>query len=369
MANFLKSLIIVSEKAANIARACRSEKELFELLIEEKKGAEGNEKRFFQDFKTLADVLVQETVRHDLEKEFPSLCGNIRGEESNTFSNTLNKTITVEVKDDHQETVDLLSTVLDGHTRAAELLTNEVYKNVCFESINSNKLDIPDDIELNLDNVGIWIDPIDSTSEYINGYISSSSHTEIHRKGLQCVTVLIGCFNKITGLPIAGVINQPFYNFENNRWQGKCFWGIQTNGQVLTSEEIVTDLTNNIVLSRIEKENVQEKLRENGFNLLKTAGAGYKILTVVCGLVDAYVISLDTIFNWDTCAPHAILQALGGNIIEFESMVINKNKNILKYNENFDTKTKDIQVWKHSLGVIAYRNNDVLEKLINVLSN
>lgn len=69
MANFLKSLLIASEKAANIARVCRSEKELFKLLVEEKTGEEGNTSRFVQDFKTLADVLVQETIRRDLIKE------------------------------------------------------------------------------------------------------------------------------------------------------------------------------------------------------------------------------------------------------------------------------------------------------------
>lgn len=68
MSDLLKLLIIVSEKAANIARACRHEKELFTLLIQEKKLAEANP-RFIQDFKTLADVLVQETVRYEIGKE------------------------------------------------------------------------------------------------------------------------------------------------------------------------------------------------------------------------------------------------------------------------------------------------------------
>jgi len=71
----LKSLLMevlkVSEKAANLARIVRSEESLFELLVQEKKGDQSN-KRFVQDFKTLADVLVQETVRHDLGKKVRS---------------------------------------------------------------------------------------------------------------------------------------------------------------------------------------------------------------------------------------------------------------------------------------------------------
>lgn len=61
----LRSLLKVSEKAANIARACRQNESLFELLIQEKTSHEKNP-RFFRDFKTLADVLIQETIRHDI---------------------------------------------------------------------------------------------------------------------------------------------------------------------------------------------------------------------------------------------------------------------------------------------------------------
>lgn len=63
MDTFLLELLCVSERAATIARLCRAEKTLFELLVEEKTG-DGRNKRFHHDFKTLADVLIQETVRH-----------------------------------------------------------------------------------------------------------------------------------------------------------------------------------------------------------------------------------------------------------------------------------------------------------------
>jgi len=62
---FLESLLKASEKAANIARLIRQDEHLFKLLIQEKKGSEKNP-RFVQDFKTLADVLIQETVKHDI---------------------------------------------------------------------------------------------------------------------------------------------------------------------------------------------------------------------------------------------------------------------------------------------------------------
>ena len=77
MAMLLEKMICVSEKAANLARACRSDEKLFELLVEEKTGETKNAK-FVQDFKTLANVLIQETVRHDLSKTFPELYEHVR---------------------------------------------------------------------------------------------------------------------------------------------------------------------------------------------------------------------------------------------------------------------------------------------------
>ncbi len=73
---FLSDVCVASEKAALIARACRREQALFERLIQEKTGADKND-RFAHDFKTLADVLIQETVRHDLGSEYPAIRDNI----------------------------------------------------------------------------------------------------------------------------------------------------------------------------------------------------------------------------------------------------------------------------------------------------
>lgn len=68
MTTLLQKIIITSEKAANIARVCRDNQDLFELLVEEKKSDEANS-RFIRDFKTLADVLIQETIRHDIQED------------------------------------------------------------------------------------------------------------------------------------------------------------------------------------------------------------------------------------------------------------------------------------------------------------
>ena len=98
---------------------------MFELLVEEKTGAEKNAK-FDQDFKTLADVLIQETVKNEVGKVFPQLQDNILGEESNKFTNKLGNSLTVEIKETREGTKELLVKVLDDNETAAELLADQV---------------------------------------------------------------------------------------------------------------------------------------------------------------------------------------------------------------------------------------------------
>jgi inositol polyphosphate 1-phosphatase len=65
MTELIRVLLRASEKSAEIARTWIKQDELFNLLVEEKVGQAKND-RFVQDFKTLADVLVQETIKHDV---------------------------------------------------------------------------------------------------------------------------------------------------------------------------------------------------------------------------------------------------------------------------------------------------------------
>lgn len=65
LSDLLLAMLQAAMKARDVARIIRSEPALLDLLVEEKKGAEKN-KRFVQDFKTLADVLIQQMVSHDI---------------------------------------------------------------------------------------------------------------------------------------------------------------------------------------------------------------------------------------------------------------------------------------------------------------
>ena len=62
--NILQVLIDVSEKSANVARAFRENGHLFSLL-QEKLEEEANP-RFVHDYKTFADVLIQELIKFEV---------------------------------------------------------------------------------------------------------------------------------------------------------------------------------------------------------------------------------------------------------------------------------------------------------------
>ncbi|CAL7940693.1 unnamed protein product [Xylocopa violacea] len=352
--------LVVAEKAANIARACRHNDALFKILVQEKSDEEKNP-RFFQDFKTLADVLIQETIKHDIGLEFPELVAVVQGEENNIFSNAMGETIVVEVCSTAEETAELLAKVMGSDIATAELLAIEVHKDVQFSDIPM-VAELSDDFDIDIHDLGIWIDPIDSTADYINGGEKVDDATGVHLSGLRCVTVLIGVYLKSTGVPIIGVVNQPFYTNVDSRWKGNCYWGYVENN--IGKCSIVKESNNKkrIVLSRVEDENVKSKLLNAGFTLVEAAGAGYKILNVALGQVDAYILSKGSTYMWDTCGPQALLRSLGGEIIEFQSFIKNPNSDYIdvKY---LPTSMK----FSNSNGLIAYRNFETLETLKSIL--
>lgn len=83
---------------------------------------------------------------------------NIYGEENNTFSNALGATVTVKVDGDKEALCATLFQVLDGDMEVAELLTEEVQKQVELDERETSLL--PHDLIDSYENIGIWIDPI-----------------------------------------------------------------------------------------------------------------------------------------------------------------------------------------------------------------
>ncbi|RUS78447.1 hypothetical protein EGW08_013793 [Elysia chlorotica] len=317
--SLMQLFLEVAAKATEIATVIRKEKTLLDLLIEEKPDVKKNH-QYFQDFKTLADVLIQETVHHFVSQKIPSLADSIYGEESNTFTNTKGDTITIEICHKQEETKALLKSILDGNDEAASLLSEAIHSSPEIQ-VASERLDV----DIDTTDCGVWIDPIDATGQYIKGEIGVEDDNGITEDGLQCVAILIGMFQKSSGRPVLGVVVQPFaqWNHKTNSWTSNTVWGIchkELQETSFQASAINTDKQPMIVMSKSESEHVQSALSSK-YKVVSASGAGYKILTTVLGLTNAYVLSHESIYRWDCCALHAVLLALGGGILSYRHAV------------------------------------------------
>ncbi|KAJ8384097.1 hypothetical protein AAFF_G00208880 [Aldrovandia affinis] len=315
MSELVRALVRASEKAANIARACRQEESLFGLLIEEKKEGEKN-KKFVTDFKTLADVLVQEVIRHDIGKQFPGLANNIFGEESNEFMNGLGEKIEVRVCETEQDTSRL----------------------------------------------GLWVDPIDSTLQYIRGLSDCVPQQQIFSQGLQCVTVLIGVYHLQTGAPVMGVINQPFslQDPETLRWTGQYYWGVSSGLCNVNSIQSPAGGAKAHPGSALTASGQQGALHSA---VLSTGETEY-----------VYVFSEDTTFRWDCCAAHAILRSLGGGVADLKECLRLRHAGTLEdqpelaYHRPVGGAT-GAERWANQGGLVAYRSRAHLDAVLELLAN
>ncbi|XP_060947132.1 3'(2'),5'-bisphosphate nucleotidase 1 [Limanda limanda] len=247
----------VAEKAGAIVRKVMHSGD---LGIVEKTGA--------NDLQTLADRLAQQSICASLSRRFPKL--TIIGEEDLPFE---------EVKEDAIE-----------KGQAEEILQKS-----CPAEYSG----------LKEEELVVWVDPLDGTKEYTEGLLDN-------------VTVLIGI--AYGGRAIAGVINQPFYNYQLGAGAvlGRTMWGMLGVGafgfqlqEVPGDRRIVTTTrshSNKVVTDCVDAMEPHEVVR--------VGGAGNKIIQLVEGKASAYVFASPGCKKWDTCAPEAILHAVGGKLTD-----------------------------------------------------
>lgn len=152
----------------------------------------------------------------------------------------------------------------------------------------------------------IWVDPLDGTAEYTQGYLDH-------------VTVLVGM--AIKDRAVGGVIHQPYYNGQDQPGQqqppqiGRTIWGLKGLGvggfpACLSppSDQFIVTTTRSHFSETAQT--VLDALKPT--EVLKVGGAGYKVLLLLEGKAHAYVYPSSGCKKWDTCAPEAILEANGG---------------------------------------------------------
>jgi inositol polyphosphate 1-phosphatase len=136
------------------------------------------------------------------------------------------------------------------------------------------------------------------------------------------------------------------------RWTGLCFWGVPTG----TSLPPAPPPSRTICVSSSENRDVTLKLERTGYKIVEASGAGYKILAVITGLADAYVLTRDSTFKWDTCGPQAILRALGGDVVVCSRV----GESVTYGDSRGDSCNRG--------GVVAYKEPKVLEDIVKCLA-
>lgn len=167
------------------------------------------------------------------------------------------------------------------------------------------KLKLPEHLEdIDPKDVCVWVDPLDGTSEYTQGLVEH-------------VTVLVGV--AIGQKAVGGVIHQPYYKNIESGILGRTLWGINGVGfggftpnapphgkRIITTTRSHSDSNVEAAIHALQPDEV-----------LRVGGAGYKVIMLMEGKAHAYVLASKGCKRWDTCAPEAILHAVGGTLTDF----------------------------------------------------
>lgn len=321
---FVQCLLNLSEQASNLACLVRDDEQLNERLTASKSQRMNGE----ADFKTLADVLIQCTFSHGLKTKFPNHQINVRGEEDGKFPAEDGKQVILEITDDVQNTRNLLGKVIKDKS-IVDKLSGAVHKHIDVHDDLVNKvagLRLPDVLN-------VWIDPIDSTKSFIKG-----------GEYLESVTVLVGVHHE--GVPIVGVMTYPFSKQQ--------IWGVCFEGSCVTSvpKPVVNSMIKTVFVSNLETEQNRDKLRSQGYQVETPTGAGFKLGGVILGTASFYYVSKKSTYQWDTCGPHAIIRAMGGDVVHIATP-----DTAIFYNASMEPNE----------GFIAYLDRQGAEKLLESL--
>jgi len=271
----LASSVAIADKAGDIVRNIFSGGK---LGIVEKTGAD--------DLQTQADRSAQDCILASLYTQYPEL--SVVGEEGELDMSSVDKNMIVED------------------------VAKEVLKISCQSEWS----------QIKLEDLTVWVDPLDGTKEYTQGLLDH-------------VTVLIGI--AVGSKAVAGVIHQPYYNYqspETNVKLGRTFYGLVGTG--------VFGLTR--VLPPADKR-IITTTRSHGTGLvqdaldilapdqvLKVGGAGHKVLLLMEGQATAYVFPSPGCKKWDTCAPEAILHAMGGKLTDIHGTLYQYDRDVQHQN-------------------------------------
>ncbi|XP_018493624.1 inositol monophosphatase 3 [Galendromus occidentalis] len=186
------------------------------------------------------------------------------------------------------------------------------------------------DETVRLRDILVWIDPLDATQEYTEGLT-------------EYVTTMV-CI-AVEGRAHIGVIHQPFANRTVWGWVGqgpsRSLRGPQIaddddgNNSIIMNSINIDNAYNtkkvkpdddavDIVVSRSHAGKVKQFARDalgGDITVTSAGGSGYKALQVAESKADLY-IHTTLIKKWDICAGNAILESLGGRMVNLKGEAI-----------------------------------------------
>ncbi|XP_076097512.1 3'(2'),5'-bisphosphate nucleotidase 1-like [Mytilus galloprovincialis] len=270
---------VVSASVAVSNRACQIIRDVL------KKGELGIVEKGKNDFQTEADRTAQRCIIASLHKQFPKV--SIFGEEA-----------------------------LDPSEKIPEDLfelgfSDEVLAHDCPEYLK----DVKDE------EIVIWVDPVDGTAEYTQGLLDH-------------VTCLIGISAR--GHSVAGIINQPFYNYKAgpDAELGRCIWGIIGLGSFGFTRDVLPKDEFIVTTSRSHSDRLVTETVEacEPTSVVRVGGAGHKVLLLIEGKVHAYVFASKGCKKWDTCAPESVLAAVGGRLTDMHGIKMSYGAGVQRKN-------------------------------------
>jgi len=185
-----------------------------------------------------------------------------------------------------------------------------------------------------LDEITVYIDPIDATKEFTLGNLESP-------------LTLIGIAHKSEAL--AGVMYQPLFG------DGHLYWGIVGVGVFGVTKKPRDNLSEFVVTttkSHASEINDDTIRKISPQKVIRVGGCGYKTLLVIDGTADAYVYATSGTKKWDTCAPEALLKAAGGCLTDLRGFAID-------YSPKEDVQNPD--------GILAAKTAELHSRMLTLL--
>jgi len=141
------------------------------------------------------------------------------------------------------------------------------------------------------------------------------------------VTVLIGI--AVDGAAVAGVVHQPFYNNLDDE-DGRTVWGIVGLGAFGISGQSPPAGERIITTTRSHGTGIVSEAVDSckPTSVLRVGGAGNKVLQLIDGKAHAYVFASHGCKKWDTCAPEAVLAAMGGTLTDIHGNNLSYHKEV-----------------------------------------